>query len=438
VIAARAALALWLAFAARVAPAIAAPTETAVVPPAATYVTQSGDTLIALADRALVRQDQWRTVARLNKVGDPRLLPVGKSLAIPSALLRREPFDARISAFSGQVRLDPAQPVAIDTMIPAGTIVETGANSFVTLALADGSKVTLPSQSRLRIDRMDRVALDGRVDRGFTILSGKGDFNVSRRERPADRFLVKTPVAVAAVRGTEFRVAHRPPSSTVTVIEGDVASRALAQSTEAYVGMGRGAILGARDTRLVALLPPPAVINPGRVQDEAEVALEVAAVGASRHVQLARDAGFVDLFAEAESAEPVIRFADVANGTFFARVAAIDNDGIEGLPANYAIERFRTGLTATAETPPGRARHTRFAWRPTGAGIPVYDFILARDAALVDRVVDAPGLVATDITVTGLAPGDWFWQVTMLMKDGPKTRVRTLPVQKLTIAAPGR
>ena len=75
---------------------------------------------------------------------------------------------------------------------------------------------------------------------------------------------------------------------------------------------------------------------------------------------------------------------------------------------------------------------------PSGDGKPSYDFVLARDAALVDRVVDAPGLSATDMTVAGLAPGDWFWQVTMLMRDGEKTRVRSLPVRKLTIAAPER
>ncbi len=415
-----------------------APSATAVATPPATYTTKAGDTLIGLADRALVKPDDWRPVARINKVDDPRRMPVGKKLVIPSALLRREPFDARIAAWSGQVRLAPSQPVAVGGKVGAGTIVETGPNSFVTLLLADGSRVTLPSQSRVRIDRLDRVALDGHVDRGFTVLEGRSDFAVPKRENPADRFLVKTPVAVAAVRGTQFRVEHRAPASIISVVEGDVAGRPLAQAEEVSVGEGRGAMVGADTTRMAALLPPPRLENPGRVQDDAEVLLDIPPLGARRHVVLARDAGFIDPFAETETADPLVRFADVANGALYVRISAIDSDGIEGMPADYEIDRYRTGLTADALTMPNRPRHTRFAWGATGAGVPAYDFVLARDAALVDRVVDAPGLAATELTVTGLAPGDWFWQVTMQMQDGQKTRVRTLPVRKLTIAAPER
>lgn len=430
----------WLAIAASAgaAPVQAAAIETATTPPPALYVTRSGDTLIGIADRALARRDDWRPVARLNKVPDPHRMPVGKTLVIPQSLLRREPFDARIAAFSGQVRVAPSRPVAVGDTIGAGAIIETGANSFVTLVLADGSKVTLPSQSRVRIDRLDRVAIDGRIDRGFTVLGGRGDFAVPKRERPEDRFLVKTPVAVAAVRGTEFRVEHRPPASIISTTEGEVAGRVVAEADEARIGEGRGALLDAGGTRLAALLPPPRLDSPGRVQDDPEVAFSIEALGARRHVQLARDAGFVDLFSETESVDPVIRFADVANGTIYARITAIDANGVEGMPASYAVDRYRTGLTADAETPPGKPRRTRFAWAASGDGMPRYDFVLARDAALKDRVVDAPGLAVSEMTVTGLAPGDWFWQVTMLMQDGRKTRTRSLPVRKLTIARPER
>lgn len=415
----------------------APPAATADAPPA-TYVTRPGDTLIGIADRALVKQQDWRPVARINKVDDPHRMPVGKPLVIPDPLLRREPFDARIAAWSGQVRLSPDKPVAAGTMVGPGTIVETGANSFVTLLLADGSKVTLPSQSRVRIDRLDRVALDGHVDRGFTVLEGRGDFAVPKRERPADRFLVKTPVAVAAVRGTQFRVDHRSPASIITVVEGDVAGRSLAARGDTGIARGQGAVVAAESARLAPLLPPPRLENPGRVQDDPEVVLEIAPLGVRRHVVLARDAGFVDAFAEAESADPVIRLADVPNGSLYARLTAIDADGIEGLPADYELDRYQTGLAADATSLPRRPRRTRFAWTASGAGVPRFDFVLARDAALNDRVVDAPGLTVNDLTVTGLAPGDWFWQVSMLMQDGEKTRIRRLPVRKLTIAAGNR
>lgn len=426
----RAALALWLALPAGAAMAQA----TREAAPDAVYLTRQGDTLSELGERALAHPGDWRSVARINKVAEPRKLPTGKPLAIPAALLKREPFDARIVAFSGKVQTDRARQVAVGDKVRSGTTITTGTNSFVTLELADGSRVTLPSQSTVRVDRLDRVALDGSVDRGFTVVEGRADFGVTPRQKPADRFLVKTPVAVAAVRGTEFRVAHARANSVVSVVDGDVAGRALERRDEVTIGVAKGAVLGPTTTKLATLLPPPNLDRPGRLQDDPDVTFRLAPIGVRRHVQLARDAGFVDLFAEAESADPVIAFADVGNGTIYARVTAIDADGVEGLPASYAIERYRTGLAAEAGTLPGKPRRTRFRWQASGEGEAAFDFVLARDEALIDRVIDAPGLTAPDVIVTGLEPRDWYWRVTLRLKNAGRTYERELPVQRLTIA----
>lgn len=437
--AARAAVAASISCAAAVAPAATTvPTQAPETAPGpAIYVTREGDTLIAIADRALVRPQDWQAVARRNDVADPRRLPVGKTLVIPTALLRREPATALVAAFSGDVRRDTGGPLKVGTSVGAGTVLTTGANSFVSLSLADGSRVTLPSQSRVSIERLDRVVLDGRVERSFVVAKGRVDVGATPRERPVDRFFIKTPVAVAAVRGTEFRVAHDTVSgnSVVSVVEGEVASRSLARPDVVAVTAGSGAVLGAAPVKLARLLPPPQLDRPGRVQDDPDVAFTVAPVaGARLHVQLARDAGFVDRFAEAETEEPAVRFGGVGNGTLYVRVTAIDADGVEGLPADYAIERFRTGLEASAGALPGKPRRTLFRWQPSGEGSRRYDFVLARDELLTDRVIDTPGLTGTEMTVTSLAPGDWYWRVTMTVAAGGKTYERALPVRKLTIA----
>lgn len=418
----------------------AAPLPTADREAPAAYVTQKGDTLIGLAQRGLVKPQDWATLARINHISRPRQLPVGRALVIPAVLLRREPLTARITAFSGQVRIDPGGAAQVGASVAEGDIIGTGANSFVTLTLIDGSRITLPSQSRVRIEALQRIVLDGRLERRFRIEAGRADFGVTPRERPTDRFLVKTPVAVAAVRGTEFRVAHDATTakSAVSVIEGEVAGRSLARRDETAVAAGSGAVLGAAPTRMAALLLPPMLDRPGRVQDDPVVALRIAGEGARRRVQLARDAGFVDLFAETETAGDEARFDNVANGTLYVRLTAIDADGVEGLPASYAIERFQTGLEAAAGALPGKPRRTQFRWQAIGAGTISYDFVLARDEALADRVVDAVGLADPEMTITSLQPGDWFWRVTMTVRDGGRSFTRALPVRKLTIAKPER
>lgn len=432
---AAAASSLWAA------PPPASTIATANPPASIIHVTQPGDTLIGFADRALKRPADWHKVARINRVTDPHRLPIGKPLVIPTSLLRREPLTASIAAWSGQVRIDPATPLKLGAPVGAGATISTGANSFITLLLADGSRVTLPSQSVVHVETMDRIVLDGRIDRSFRIESGRADFGVTPRAKPDDRFMVRTPVAVAAVRGTEFRVAHDAGAgkSAVSVIEGDVAGRALAAPGETGIAAGNGAVLGKGPVQLAKLLPPPVLERPGRVQDDPEVIFRTAnATGARRHVQLARDAGFVELFAESETTDDGIGFADVANGTIYVRVTAIDADGVEGLPATYQVERFQSGLSAEAGAPPGKPRRSIFRWQAVGAGTRRYDFVLARDADLVDRIVDAPGLADSEITVTNLPYGNWFWRVTMVISDGGKTYTRVLPVRKLTIARPER
>ena len=404
-------------------------------------MTRAGDTLAALAGKALVHPRDWQALARINHVADPRRLAIGRVLTIPAVLLRREALTASIAAFSGQVAVVPGGAARVGAAIGEGAVLQTGANSFVTLALSDGSRVTLPSQSRIRIEALQRVVLDGRLERRFAIEAGRGDFGVTPRERDTDRFLVRTPVAVAAVRGTEFRVAHddRRASSVIGVVEGNVAGRAQAARAEIAVPAGAGAVIGIAAARTAVLLPPPGLEHPGRVQDDPAVLLTTDRTpGVVRRVQLARDAGFIDLFAETETATNDARFENVANGTIYARLTAIDGDGVEGLPASYAIERFLSGIDASAGAMPGPPRRTLFRWQPSGSGTRSYDFVLARDAALVDRIIDAPGLAGTEMTVTGLAPGSWFWRVTVTASDGGKRFTRVFPVRTLTIAAPER
>ena len=182
--------------------------------------------------------------------------------------------------------------------VAAGDVITTGANSFVTLALSDGSRVTLPSQSRIRIEALDRIALDGRLERRFRLENGRGEFNVAPRQHPEDRFLVRTPVAVAAVRGTEFDIDTDGRDSIITVDEGVVSSRSADDDTETLLPAGRAALLDADDQRQVAMLPRP-VLTPqsrvGRGDDTLDLVIAPDAAPA-HHVVLAHDAGFVDQY----------------------------------------------------------------------------------------------------------------------------------------------
>lgn len=397
---------------------------TALEAPPLRYVVQPGDTLDSIAARALADPDDWRALARRNDIAEPARLTAGSTLLIPADLLKREPVEAAIVAFSGAVKVEGGK-ASLGQAVAAGDVITTGANSFVTLALADGSRVTLPSQSRIRIEALDRIVLDGRLERRFRLENGRGEFTVAPRQHPEDRFLVKTPVAVAAVRGTEFDIDTDRSDSIITVEEGVISSRPADDDAETLVPAGRAVLLDSDDQRQVAMLPRPALTPQSRVGTGDDTLDLVIAPDAApgHHVVLAYDAGFVDQFAEAETTTQSISFAGLADGIIYARVRGVDAEGVAGLAADYSAVRG----------PPPAIRPTRFRWQRAEPGDRRYDLVVARDPQLADRVLDIEGLDATEFTAEGLAAGVWYWRVTGRPADGTTGRIHVHPIRLLTI-----
>ncbi len=382
------------------------------------YVVKPGDTLFDLAERYLVRPGDYRAVARLNRVSDPRRLGVGRSLAIPLPLLRTGPAEARIANFRGAVTVEAAgapQPAQAGRVLREGDIVSTGANAFARVALSDGSHVSLPSRSRVRVARLRTILLTGAVDHAFRLEAGRVEADVATVRAPGG-FSISTPIAVSAVRGTEFRNAYDPEAGrgSTEVIEGAVAVQAGAETLIAAAA--QGVAVGADGPRLTDLLPAPDLRRPDAVQTAAQVVFEVTpAPSAARYrARLATDAGMVDAFAEAESApgEAKLVFEDLADGAYFVRLSAVSPDGVEGLASVYSFIRARNGvggLAAAAGTGPDRPY--LFRWESQGDGAAAFRFELRRVDAPDAPLVDQADLSRPEITVTGLPAGVYAWRV---------------------------
>jgi hypothetical protein len=184
------------------------------------------------------------------------------------------------------------------------------------------------------------------------------------------------------------------------------------------------------------LLPAPEPIDPGKVQSTREVTLALTPVaGAARyHVQLARDAGFIDIFADTESMGPEAGFPGVPDGDHFARATALSATGFEGLPKVYAVTRRLNAIDGTAARIGPRTY--RFAWRAEGAGRAQYRFQLlpAKNGA---PLVDMPGLDLMAIELNDLPTGTYRWRVGAIRRaaNGALDEAWTEPAE-IDIAAP--
>lgn len=406
------------------------------------YAMKTGDTLIGLAENYFQTPGDYRTVQRRNRVADPYRMPVGSTLRIPVNLLRFTPVQLQVVSFSGSVVLVSGgreRAPTVGEVIPEGSVLQTGRGGFITLSGGAGSLVSLPSQSRVRVKAARRYLIDNSLDVEFEMLAGRGNFQPPQLRR-GERYRVRTPQAVSAVRGTTFRIflAQDGERSGAEVIEGTVALSTPAAAQDIRAGFGavtasNGAISAEQ------LLPAPGLADPGRVQTEEglEFAVQPVAGATSYRVQLARDAGFVDTIAETVEAGPGFTLPGIANGTYFVRSAAIAPSGIEGLTQAYSFRRQRLGVEATA-WPAELVNGYRFAWRHEGEGPALYNFRIWREGQEARPMLDEIAMDRREYILTELPPGVYFWQVAAIQpsigqSDGGDLLTVWNAPQKLTI-----
>ncbi len=409
------------------------------------YTVQRGDSFYSIGVRGF-RDARGAVMAqRLNRIADPRRLRPGSTLMLPYAILRIEPDKASVLTFRGNVTLmsgGGSRTATAGALIAEGDTIATGADAFVTIGLADGSRVSLPSQSRLRVAALHRVVLTDAVIRRFTLVEGQLETSVQPVGPARNRFEVSTPVSVAAVRGTVFRATFDPVAmrSGTGVVGGIVDVSGSGGRVE--VTAGRGVLADpAGPGTVMPLLAAPNLADPDRRQDERTLVFNLLPVdGATRYrAKLATDAGFVDVIGDAAAQTPQLGFSDVGNGSYFVRITAISPAGLEGLPRDYAFDRQVNVISGSAQPPeqcPAR-RCMRFRWIAEGEGERRYRFQL-RQTPDTPPLVDLAGLAVTEVVLTDLPGGTYVWRLESTATSAGRSAGKWSEYRELRIAAARR
>ncbi|MFW2831307.1 FecR domain-containing protein [Sphingomonas sp. ID0503] len=331
----------------------AAVARSAMVGPFA-YQVAPGDTLMTIANAYLSNPNDYRTLQTVNRVRDPRRIPVGSTLTIPRSLLKTTIISARITAFRGNVTVG-AEAARRGMVVSEGGRIQTGPNSSVSLAVEDGSTIALPSNSRIRIERLRSVLISGEVERVFRLEAGKSQYDVPHSESPGNRFDVVTPVAVAAVRGTAFRVSYDDAvkSSATETLRGEVGLEA--GPTNVSVPGGFGVIAreaGAGD--VVKLLEAPVISN--QVEragsDGVRVTIKPVEGAVKYHLQFALDTRFGNITNDLYTTDPVFTIAGLSENDYFISISAVDGNGLEGMTNVYPFPYHPTAAATQTSAPP--------------------------------------------------------------------------------------
>ena len=402
------------------------------------YTVKQDDTLYDLAGEYLVNRSAIPELQRINGVRKPRLMQVGRVLKIPRRLLKYRPVRLELQSFSGTVdlsvgsrKIEPRTGLALRE----GVQISTGRNSFVSIAGDGNSRVSIPSNSRAQIIDARRYLINNQIDIQLKVLRGRGEV-VAPKVDGEGRYRLGTPLAVTAVRGTDFRVGFDPDRelSLTEVVEGEVEVVAGEMDIVTVAGFGvaaAGESLGENE----ALLPAPELVEPGRIQTDETVsfAIEPLSGAAAYRTQLATDAGFIDVVSEVigEANESV--FEPLEDGRYFVRSRGVSVVGLEGLSKVYSFRRKRVGVTASAEPSPFEDAF-KFAWRAEGEGQSTHAFQLWNADRPEILLVDEVGLTNSAMLVSSLEPGTYRWKVaTFQIDEGDVIKVWG-PVQELTVS----
>ncbi len=206
------------------------------------YTVRPGDTLWSICAEYTYNDSCWRELANYNSIDDPTTLSVGYVLNIPASWLKQASIAVTAAYVSGEVTYtvmgeQPAVLVA-DQKLALGTTVTVGEGA-ATLSFEDGSFLVMNAQSELVIDSVS--AFKQTKVQSIEVSLPRGGIRVSVPKRhPRTQFKVTTPAAVAAVRGTIFRVKSDVDADVTRseVLEGVVAIDTAAGSKDLLAGFG--------------------------------------------------------------------------------------------------------------------------------------------------------------------------------------------------------
>jgi hypothetical protein len=308
------------------------------------------------------------------------------------------------------------QNVTIGQQLGAGTALVTGSKSKLNIKFADGSIVSMQPNSTLKLDTLSMYSGGGMVDTKLRLQQGKLETEANPAHARGNQMQIFTPSAVAAVRGTKFRVATDETSIHQETLEGQVALIAAGETVAVDKGFGSLSEGGNAPLPPVLLLPAPATESLATKLEALPATFNMPAQdGAVAWLgKVSRDEKFNNIAAENLSQGTNLSFNDLPDGKYFLKVRAKDKLGLEGYDASHEFllnaQPFAPELTAPAAAAIVREANPELTWTKIEQANE-YLLELARDADF-KQLLDSRRVVNNAYKIEkNLAPGQVYWRL---------------------------
>ncbi|HHM05572.1 MAG TPA: LysM peptidoglycan-binding domain-containing protein [Gammaproteobacteria bacterium] len=386
------------------------------------YTVRPGDNLWNFSNEYLKGVEYWPKVKALNGITHPRQLQPGTRLRIPVAWLKHQPKPARLIALHGDVKHQPtggtARAAKVGMSVFSGDAIETGPGGSATIEFADGSRLLIETGSRVVMDTLGVFRETGMVDTSLRLERGRVESTVKPLKENS-RFQINTPAAVAAVRGTRYRVQADADHAIMRseVLEGNVGVTGADVTQNVAAGFGTVAEAGRPPAPPRALLPAPELAGlPRRIgPDERRLSWPALSGAETYRAQLSADPSFSALLMDQALTGPAVELPRLALGDYVFRVRAGDDLGLEG---QSAVHSFTVAMAPTAPSPttPGDGAQITInqpwlAWHAVEQAAS-YVVQIAKDKAFAQDADTIAGIHTTHYkSPVPLPDGHYYWRV---------------------------
>ncbi len=401
------------------------------------YSVRPGDNLIHFGRQYLINPDDWKVLQKLNNIKNPYRMQLGQVIRVPLNLVKQIAAPAEIVLASGNAGILMADnsvlPVKVGQQLGAGAALITGENSKINIKFADGSIVSMQPKSMMKLDTLSMYSGGGMVDTKLRLQQGKVETEANPAHIQGNQMQIITPTAVAAVRGTQFRVSADSSSIKQETLDGKVSLSAAGEEVNVDKGFGSSSEGGNAPLPPALLLSAPVTGNFPTKLESVPIAFEMLAQdGAVSWLgKLSTDEKFNNIAAENLSQGTHLSFNDLPDGKYYLKVRAKDKQGLEGYDATHEFSLnarpFAPKVSSPAEAATVRDADPELRWEKV-AQANEYLLELARDADF-KQMLDSQRVANTAYKIEkNLEPGQYYWRLASVdsaTDQGPYTAINS-------------
>ncbi|MDP1767143.1 MAG: FecR domain-containing protein [Methylotenera sp.] len=403
------------------------------------YTVNQDDSFEIIYKKYLNKRANIAQLAKYNQHKLAKKLQPGQVISIPVEMLKKIPTNAQVLLVYGDVLVTSApasekRKVQKGDFLTQGDTLETGKNSLAKLLFADGSNMDIQPNSNLSIQASYKFVGKETYVTHLKLVKGRTEVTANPEHVVGNTLQVETPSAIAAVRGTHFRVGAEGDIALQETLDGRVAFSAAENGVvqEILISKGYGSVAekGKAPSPPIQLPDAPDVSALPKLieQSVADFNLPRSQGVAVLVSQLALDAEFTQILSEQATQFGKFSFADLTDGQYHLKIRAQDQHGLQGADAIHAF-KVKVRLPEPAEPvleliePADGAviplAPTLLSWTPFPAANS-YLVQIARDTHFVDIVFEQRVSLDNLTIYQSFGAGEFYWRAAVLSDGNPQ------------------